>query len=113
SPFRRVEPRCRRNIARMKPSHLIRSLFVVVTSCAVIALAVDSPAPTARPDPWQPLRGLLGKWIGDVSGEPGVGKAEREYAFTLNDRFIHVANKSIYPPQEKNKKGETHEDEGF
>ncbi len=42
-----------------------------------------------------------------------MGKAEREYTFTLNDRFIHVVNKSIYPPQEKNKQDETHEDVGY
>lgn len=59
------------------------------------------------------MRPLLGKWEGDVLGEAGSGKAEREYAFTLNGRFIQVVNKSIYPPQEKNKKGETHEDVGF
>jgi hypothetical protein len=44
------------------------------------------------------MRPLLGKWDGDVSGEPGTGKAEREYAFTLNNRFIHVTNKAVYPP---------------
>ena len=31
----------------------------------------------------------------------------------MNDRFIRVLNRSTYPPQEKNPKGETHEDEGF
>jgi hypothetical protein len=31
----------------------------------------------------------------------------------MNNRFIHVLDKSIYPPQEKNPKGETHEDAGF
>ena len=31
----------------------------------------------------------------------------------LNNRFIHVLNKSTYPPQKKNPKGETHQDIGF
>ena len=31
----------------------------------------------------------------------------------LNDRFLEVHNKSVYAPQEKNPKGETHEDVGY
>lgn len=81
------------------------------------AFAANAPAPAAalaaKPDPWKPLRGLVGKWEGDVQGEPGTGKATREYEFTLNNRFIRIANQSIYPPQEKNKKGEVHDDVGF
>src|SRR6266511_3172360 len=49
----------------------------------------------------------------DVYGEPGIGKAERSYAFRLHERFIQITNKSVYPPQEKNPKGEIHEDIGF
>jgi hypothetical protein len=37
----------------------------------------------------------------------------RTYRFTLRDRFIEITNKSVYPPQEKNPKGEIHEDIGF
>jgi hypothetical protein len=76
-------------------------------------LGVESPKPVEKTDPWKPLRALIGKWEGDVNGEPGAGKAEREYVFVMNDRFIHVRNKSIYPSQEKNPNGETHEDVGF
>ena len=56
---------------------------------------------------------FIGKWEGDVKGEPGAGKAERSYGFTLNDRFIQISNTSVYPPQERNPKGEKHEDIGF
>jgi hypothetical protein len=59
------------------------------------------------------LRPFLGNWEGEVHGEPGMGKAERSYAFALHERFIEIVNKSVYPPQEKNPKGETHEDIGF
>src|SRR4030095_2881561 len=31
----------------------------------------------------------------------------------LANKFIQVKNKSIYPPEEKNPKGEVHEDWGF
>ena len=73
----------------------------------------SSPAPVKKPDPWQPVRVLLGSWVGDAQGQPGAGKSEREYRLTLKDRFIHVSGKSTYPPQEKNPQGEVHEDVGF
>jgi hypothetical protein len=94
--------------------------LAVMGAILCASLAVPSAGQTATPpnpakktDPWQPLRGLLGSWEGDVRGEPGSGKSEREYRLTLNDRFIQVNGKSTYPPQEKNPKGEVHEDVGF
>lgn len=77
------------------------------------ATAVGQEAPVKRPDPWAPVRFLLGRWAGESQGQPGAGKSEREYAFTLNNRFIEVRNQSVYPPQEKNPKGEHHEDRGM
>jgi hypothetical protein len=68
---------------------------------------------TDQSDPLKPLRLFLGKWGGDSQGQPGIGKMEREYAFVLKNRFVQVSNKAVYPPQEKNPKGETHEDLGF
>jgi len=97
----------------MKHSPIHRSLILLVLLAASSGFAADAPAPAAKPDPWQSVRVLVGKWEGDVQGESGTGKATREYAFTLNNRFIHITNQSIYPPQEKNKKGEVHDDVGF
>ncbi len=56
---------------------------------------------------------FVGSWRGSVHGEPGSGTVEREYEFVLNERFIRERSKSVYPPQEKNPKGETHEEFGF
>ena len=66
-----------------------------------------------QPDPFKPLRLFIGKWQGDSKGQPGIGKMEREYSFVLKDRFIQISNKAVYAPQEKNPKGEVHEDLGF
>jgi hypothetical protein len=90
-------------------------LTLATTSLVAAGLGSAAPAPDqAKPlDPWQPIRGLLGSWEGDVKGEPGSGKCEREYRLTFRDKFIQVANKSTYPPQEKNPRGEVHEDTGF
>jgi len=93
----------------------MRNVLICSFGCglALGLLGAESPKPVEKTDHWKTLRALIGKWEGDVNGEAGAGKAEREYAFVMNDRFIHVWNKSIYPPQEKNTKGETHEDIGF
>jgi hypothetical protein len=64
-------------------------------------------------DTWEPIRFLLGSWDGEVSGQPGTGKSQREYKLALNNRFIEVRNKSTYPAQPKNPKGEVHEDWGM
>ena len=59
------------------------------------------------------LQFFVGHWQGTVHGEPGSGTVERDYELVMNETFIRVRNKSVYPPQEKNPKGETHEDFGL
>ena len=82
--------------------------------CNVIAGQQSVPNKQSdQSDPFKPVRQFIGNWEGDSQGEPGVGKMEREYIFVLKDRFVRVSNKAVYPPQEKNPKGETHEDLGF
>ena len=95
------------------PSPFIRSLLSVALLLCFAPFAITEEQPAKTPDPWEPMRILLGKWEGDSQSEPGTGKAVREYAFTLNNRFIEVRNRSTYPPQEKNPKGEVHEDRGM
>lgn len=67
----------------------------------------------AQTDPWQSLRPFEGSWEGTSEGQPGRGTVERKYEFVLGGRFLQVRNKSVYPPQEKNPKGEVHEDWGL
>ena len=64
-------------------------------------------------DPLQPLTFLIGRWQGTSEGQPGAAKVQREYTRVLNSRFIRGQNQSVYPPQEKNPKGETHENLDF
>ena len=59
------------------------------------------------------LQFFVGHWQGTVHGEAGSGTVERDYELVMNETFIRVRNKSVYPPQEKNPKGETHEDFGL
>jgi hypothetical protein len=85
------------------------ALIVIVWSTI---LSAGHQTPTA-PDPFQRVAFMLGKWQGEQQGQPGKGVATREYSRVLNSRFIRVVNRSEYPPQEKNPKGEIHQDEGF
>lgn len=76
----------------------------------VIAAAQDI---TKKPDVWTPFKYFLGNWQGTGKGEPGVSQLEREYKSVLNGKHIEIKHRSLYAPQEKNPKGETHEDIGF
>ena len=105
---------------RFRPGFIRGVLLIAVFGG--LALAVSNAAAirqeppnkqSDRPDPFKPLRMFIGKWEGDSKGQPGIGKMEREYSFVLRDRFIQISNKAVYAPQEKNPKGEVHEDLGF
>ena len=75
---------------------------------------VTSAQLSKRDSLWLPMSFFAGDWVGDGKGEPGNGKYERSYKWTMNKKFIEVNNKSIYPPSEaKKNKGEVHEDAGF
>lgn len=81
--------------------------------CLAVLAATLAQSPTGNADVWGPVRFLLGSWEGTSSGQPGNGTVTREYRLVLGDRFIEVRNRSTYPPQEKNPKGEVHEDVGY
>jgi hypothetical protein len=87
-------------------------LKLLATGLAIVSLGV-AQTPSASPDALEALSPLIGRWVGSSDGQPGKGQVEREYARILNARFIEVRNRSVYPPQEKNPKGETHEDMGI
>jgi hypothetical protein len=64
-------------------------------------------------DVWVPFRFFVGSWEGVSKGQFGVGAIEREYQFVLKGAFLEVRTKATYKPQEKNPKGEVHEDVGL
>jgi len=61
---------------------------------------------------WTPFNYFIGSWQGSGQGQAGDSRVERKYEFVLNGKFLSVRNKSTYDPQEKNPKGEVHEDWG-
>ncbi|HLA78340.1 MAG TPA: hypothetical protein VJU18_12230 [Vicinamibacteria bacterium] len=75
---------------------------------ALLAVAVLPPPVPETPDPWAPVRFLVGHFKGSAEGEAGAGTVVRSYEFVLENRYLHERNTSTYLPQEKNPKGEIH-----
>lgn len=92
-----------------------RTLLTAMRSLLLVALLAVSATPQTnqKPDVWEPLKFFVGAWEGTSQGQPGQGTCVREYQFALNGKFLQVRNKSTYAPQEKNPKGEVHEDWGM
>jgi hypothetical protein len=84
----------------------VRKLSFLLLLIFVPGLAQE----TKKQDTWAPFRFFIGSWNGTGKGEPGVSQLERQYQFILNGKYIQVNHKSVYSPQEKNPKGETHDD---
>lgn len=83
--------------------------LLLILIIPLLGLAQESK----RENHWTPFRFFVGSWKGTGSGEPGVSQVERQYQFILNGKYLQATHKSIYSPQAKNPKGETHEDLGF
>lgn len=84
-------------------------------ACYVVAAAmsVGAAQPTPPAERFARVAFLLGTWEGTADGQSGTGTSRRTYARTLDGQFVRVNNRTTYPPQMKNPKGEVHEDEGF
>ena len=82
---------------------------LVVLLAALVALSSAPAYAQQATSRFAPVERLIGAWQGTSEGEPGSGSVTREYSLVLNGRFIEEKNRSVYPPQPKNKNGETHE----
>ena len=85
------------------------SRWVLVAAMALGVSGQEKPPPA----PLAALDALIGRWEGTSEGQPGQGKVEREYTKILNGRFVQTRNRSVYPSQARNPKGETHDDMGI
>jgi hypothetical protein len=92
------------------PGRISALMFTMVVSGLNPTAYAQSPASTDR---LAPLATLIGRWTGTTEGQPGKGTVERNCERVLGSRFLQIRNRSAYPPQEKNIKGEVHEDIGF
>lgn len=85
---------------------------LITAGLLLLPVILDAQAKPFQ-DVWEPFRFFLGEWEGNGQGKPGISKTHREYRLVLNNKFIHVQNRSQYDPQPKNPKGEVHEDWGM
>lgn len=88
-------------------------ITVIAALAALVGSAVTAGQQSKTGDSFQHLGFLVGRWEGTSEGRPGTGIVRREYTRVLNSRFIRVHNRSEYAAQDKNPKGEVHEDEGW
>ncbi len=87
-----------------------------MTLALLLVLLAPFGASAQKPqqaDPFVDLRYFVGVWEGSSRGQPGEAKVERQYELALGAKYIKVTNRSSYQPQEKNPKGELHEDLGM
>jgi hypothetical protein len=87
-------------------------LRIVAAVALLVAPSIQS-GQNAGPEPFERIAFMVGRWEGPQEGQPGTGRATREYTRVLNGRFLRVTNRSEYPIQQKNPKGELHHDEGY
>jgi hypothetical protein len=90
-----------------------RRAALAVSLACLFAAVVGHAQQSIAADPFAPIAFMIGRWEGSSEGQPGKATVRREYSRALSDRFVRVRNRSEYPIQEKNPKGEIHEDEGF
>ena len=64
---------------------------------------------TVNSNLWVTFQPLIGTWEGTGEGRWGVSSVTREYEFVLSGAVLYGRNTSVYKPQEKNPKGELHE----
>lgn len=85
-------------------------MSIAVVAVQSLLIAASPALGQSSPQSLATLDGLIGKWQGASDGQPGKGTVEREYTRILRSRFVQSQNRSVYPPQEKNPKGEEHLD---
>ena len=93
----------------IRTKHMRRVSCLLILSLPILCIAQPSPSDV----PWGPLNSFVGHWRGTSQGEPGHGQGRRDYEFVLRGRFLQLKNRTVYPPQQGNAKGETHEDLGL
>ena len=90
-----------------------RPVLVIAVCLLVPATLIGERRQAAQNQALSVLDPFIGRWQGTTEGQPGKGTIEREYLRILNSRFVQMKNRSVYPPQERNAKGEQHEDMGI
>lgn len=101
------------------PTNTPRSVACVVialfaaSAFALHATQRQSETDHDRPEHWRAFEYFVGSWEGVGDGLGGQSTVTKTYRFVLAENFLQEQTKSLFPPQEKNPNGETHEDWGM
>ncbi len=90
-----------------------RTLTVILFVALAVSVGPASPSEEKVPEVWRPFQFFVGKWEGTGEGKPGISRGAQEFTFVLGGRYLQVRNEAVFAPQERNPKGERHEDWGF
>jgi hypothetical protein len=90
-----------------------RILAVILFAAPAVFLGLATPSQEKPQNIWKPFQSFVGKWEGSGEGKPGVSRGKQEFSFVLGGHYLQVKNETVFEPQEKNPKGERHEDWGF
>jgi hypothetical protein len=90
-----------------------RRVAMILLAAPLVFIGPAASSQEKSPDVWKPFQFFIGKWEGSGKGKPGVSRGTQEFAFVLGGHFLQVRNEAVFEPQEKNPKGERHEDWGF
>jgi len=100
-------------------AHILRDMLgktnkkPMLATWLLIAASSVTVAGEAGPDPWAPVRFMLGKWQGEAQGDPGKGVVQRSYTFVLDNKFIEERNVSRYEAKSPGAEPEVHEHRSF
>jgi hypothetical protein len=86
-----------------------KKIFVTIMILPVLLVAQTEK----KQDVWEPMKFLVGQWEGKGEGKSGISKVSHDFEFIMKGRYLHMRTKATFEPQEKNPKGEVHEDWGF
>ena len=65
----------------------MRPTFLALTLLAT-ALGAQAPAPVSAPDPFAPVRFLVGEWTGEGGGRPGQSSGVATFRFELGGQVL-------------------------
>jgi len=86
-----------------------KKILVMAVILPVLLLA----QPEKKQDIWEPMNFLVGVWEGKGEGKSGISTVSHDFQFIMKAKYLHMKTKATFDPQEKNPKGEVHEDWGF
>ena len=87
----------------------MKEKLALIMIIAIFTVSIQA----AQEDVWAPLRFLEGVWEGSGEGASGDSTVVQEYTFVLGGEFMRASTRAEFKPQEKNPKGEIHEDIGY